>query len=181
MEILFIMSIDKWLSDPEYVENQKKRNELFENLSKEKKKTLKEKSLKKILKKEDPVSEIPDDFLDKIIEFKEWLNNRTYLKGDKDKIEVWISNLYRINQIKIKQREKISSKEQKEDLIKKFRRIPINLLDEKIRMAITKKLHGYERTRTDNYYLSKFKNIIHEKLKELKYYEILETIIESKI
>ena len=35
-----------------------------------------------------------EKFLDKIIEFKEWLNQRTYLKGDIDKIETWIKNLY---------------------------------------------------------------------------------------
>ncbi|MBY9005920.1 MAG: hypothetical protein KGD63_04095 [Candidatus Lokiarchaeota archaeon] len=173
------MKIDKWLSDPKYVENQRKRNEFFKTLSQDKKKELKEKSIKKILKKEEKVSEPPDDFLEKIIEFKQWLNNRNYLKGDKDKIEVWISNLFRIKQTKAKESEIKSSHEQKEELIKAFRRIPVNLLDEKIRMAITKKLHGYERTRTDNYYLGKFKNTIHEKLNELKYYRILKNIIES--
>ena len=173
------MTIDKWLSDAKYVENQTKRNELFKSLSQEKKKELKEKSIKKILQKEEKDSDETDDFLERIIEFKDWLNNRKYLKGDKDKIDVWITNLYRINQLKKKENLKNISKEKKLDLVKTFRRIPIDFLEEKIRIAINKKIHGYERTRTDNYYLGKFKKTIQEKLKDLKYYEILKTILES--
>ncbi len=174
------MSIDKWLEDSKWVETEKKRNKIYKSLSQEQKKELKEKSIKKIVKIENEKdSDETDDFLDNIIEFKDWLNNRKYLKGDKEKIEVWISNLYRIKQVKIKEEElKNTSKDKKQEKINAFRKIPLDFLDEKIRIIINKKVHGYEITRSDKYYLSKFKKTIQERLKELKYYEILKTILE---
>ena len=86
------MSIDKWLSESD----PKKREQLekvYNTLPKEKVQDLKKKSIRELTKKKekekvnDPKSK---DILDDILEFKEWLNQRNYLKGDLDKIEIWI-------------------------------------------------------------------------------------------
>ena len=59
-----------------------------------------------------------------------------------------------------------------EETKSRLNRVALEFLDEKLRIIINKKIHGYEITRSDNYYLSKFIKTIQEKLKELKYYEI---------
>jgi hypothetical protein len=179
------MSIDKWLSDEEWLEKKRNRDQTYKNLSEEEKKELELKSIKNIIGeeeddldeklREDQVKE--DYFLEKIVEFKEWLDSRTYLKGDKSKIEMWVSNLHRILHIHHRKANKIDEKS-KEDLIHKFRRIPPDFLDDKTRIAINKKLRGQQRTNSDNYYLRKLKKEIEEKLKEFKYYKILEDILD---
>lgn len=180
------MSIDKWLDDKEWLEKKKKREEIYNNLSEEEKASLEKKSIKNLVGKNKNDSEeniknsnVKEDyFVNKVVEFKDWLDKRTYLKGDKSKIEMWISNLNRIckmNKQKITKREKITKK----DLLEKFRKIPLDFLDEKTRIAINKHLHGDKKTSSDNYYLRKLNKEIEEKLKELKYYKILEDIIDT--
>jgi hypothetical protein len=179
------MSIDKWLSDEEWLEKKRKRDQTYKKLSKEEKKELELKSIKNLIGEEEDDSDeelrenqVKEDyFLEKIVEFKEWLDSRTYLKGDKSKIEMWVSNLHRILHINHHKANKPKEKSKKE-LIKDFRRIPPDFLDEQIRIAINKKLRGQERTRSDNYYLRKLRKEIEEKLKELKYYKILEDILD---
>jgi len=178
------MSIDKWLDDKEWLEKKERREEKYNKLSEEEKASLEKKSIKNLVgknnteenKKNSNVKE--DYFIKKIVEFRDWLDKRTYLKGDKSKIEMWISNLNRIckmNKQKITKREKITKKE----LLEKFRKIPPDFLEEKTRIAINKHLHGDKKTSSDNYYLRKLNKEIEEKLKELKYYKILEDIIDT--
>ena len=118
------------------------------------------------------------DFLSLIIEFKEWLNKRHYLKGDLDKIESWVNNLYlklgsEANEISTEEKKSIKSQ-----LKEEFKEIPVNFLDEKTRIALNKKLNGTKKTSSDAYYLRKLKSLIQEKLKEAKYYETLRKIVE---
>ena len=175
------MSIDKWLSEKDTKEERMKREAAFKRLSKDEVQELKKKKIRDMVKKEDLSSrEIlgEERFLNKVIEFKEWLNQRTYLKGDIDKIETWIKNLHSTFNSVIEQSEKSIDKECKRKLIKKYKEIPPKLLDEKTRIAINKKIYGTKRTNSDNYYLRKLKILVQEKLKEREYYEILDKIIK---
>ena len=175
------MSIDKWLEDPSAKERRRKLNEKYEKLPKEKVQELKKKKIQNILqdKKVDITQSMDNnDFLNLIIEFKEWLNQRHYLKGDLDKLEAWITNLYLklgAEAIEISNEEKKSKRSQ---LKEQFKEIPVNFLDEKTRIALNKKLYGTKKTSSDAYYLRKLKGLIQEKLKEAKYYEILRKIVE---
>jgi hypothetical protein len=173
------MTIEKWLSEnKEWQEIQKRRkdeqerekiqfrkriiNDLVEK--KQRKSSQKAKNSKK-----------KDYFLTKITEFKNWLNARTYLQGDKPKIETWISNLNRILE---EQQKSNLIKDNNEKLIEKFRKIPPRFLDEKTRIAVIKKLQGKNLTSSNQYYLRKLKTQIQKKLKELINYQILRDILE---
>ena len=84
------MSIDKWLNEKDSKEERIRREKAFKQLSKEEVHELKKKKIRNIVKKEvEKTNEISeqDKFLQQIIDFKEWLNQRTYLKGDFEKIE----------------------------------------------------------------------------------------------
>jgi hypothetical protein len=175
------MSIEKWLSERESEEIRKRKEELFTQLPKEKIQDLKKKSIKKIVanEKQPFQSDSIDTFLAKVIEFKEWIDGRNYLKGDIDKIIIKIQNLN--NSINLVNKNKIVglNKEEINRLSNLYKEIPPSFLDEKIRIALNKKLRGTKRSNSDNYYLRKLKNTIREKLNEAKYYEILREILES--
>ncbi|MFX1557684.1 MAG: hypothetical protein ACFFC9_10560 [Promethearchaeota archaeon] len=174
------MSIEKWLSNKDTEEERRKKEELYKNLSTEEKLDLKKKKISELVNEKaiEKVEEgISNDFLKEILTFKDWLDNRTYLKGDILKIETWIENIYRkMKATKIKQ----NNQELKRKLNDVYKEIPVDFLDEKTRIAINKKLRGIKRTNSDNYYLKKLKLIIKEKLKEAKYYKILREILEIK-
>ncbi len=176
------MSIDKWLSESD----PKKREQLekvYNTLPEEKVQDLKKKSIRELTKKKE-IQKVDDPktkgILDDILEFKEWLNQRNYLKGDIDKIEIWINNLSKKLNRERSNIRKENIKDNRMQLIEQFRKIPANFLDEKTRIAINKKLHGQKRTNSDNYYLRKLKAEIKEKLYEASYFEILKAIIELK-
>ena len=170
------MSIDKWINeDPETAEEKKQRDELYKSLSAEEKKGLKKQKIRDIVIKDEKDENLPA-ILDDVLEFTSWINNRTYLKGDLEKIEMWIQNLYR----KLRNSSINSDKTEEKKLLKdKYKDIPPTFLEEKMRIAINKKLRETQRTSSDNYYLRKLKSIVKEKLKEAEYYEILGKIIES--
>ncbi|MFW9988693.1 MAG: hypothetical protein ACFFC3_08565 [Candidatus Odinarchaeota archaeon] len=174
------MSIDKWLNKEDSKEDRLRREKAFKNLSKQEVQDLKKKKIqnivKKVEKKTDEISK-RDNFLDNILEFKNWLNQRTYIKGDIAKIETWIRNLYSIVNYDSELRVKSDNYTQKRSLIKKYKEIPPKFLDEKIRVALNKLLNNTPRTNSDNYYLRKLKGIITERQKEAEYYVILEQII----
>ena len=172
------MSIDKWLSDEGSKEEKIKREKAFKSLSEGEVKELKKKKIRNIVQKTNQeLNKITekDNFLQNIIEFKEWLNQRSYLKGDIEKIETWIKNLYLEIQSKSNQNE--NSNDRKE-LIEEYKTIPPTFLDEKTRIAINKKIRGTKRTNSDNYYLRKLKQTTQEKLNESKYYEILDKLLK---
>ena len=176
------MSIDKWLDDEDTVEEKKKREEIYKSLSKEDKKDLKQQKIRDLVKKSkqmEILSEKRKDLLTKVIEFKDWLDNRTYIKGDMERIETWIENLYLILRENIERQNGQFSEKEKKKLNQNYNSIPVNFIDETMRIAINKKLKGTERTSSDNYYLRKLKSIVREKLKEAEYYEILRDILES--
>ncbi|MFX1590385.1 MAG: hypothetical protein ACFFC1_19805, partial [Promethearchaeota archaeon] len=166
------MSIKKWLTDDTIGEDRKKREEKYNKLSKEEKIELKKKKLQQIIqeeKKEKPIITKSENFLDEVIKFKEWLDDRNYIKGDLVKIETWIRNLYRRLELNY-----IQNHSQKRDMSKlkeKYKEIPLAFLDEKTRIALNKKLRNVNRTASDNYYLRKLKGTIKERLKEAEYYE----------
>ena len=175
------MSIDKWLSKKGSKEEEIKREQAFKKLSKEEIQSLKKKKVRDIVQKK-PVEKkdrVKDDYiLHEIIEFKNWLNNRTYLKGDLDKIEVQIKNLYSKIMNETAQKLKITELNNKHEIIKQYNEVPPNFIDEKMRIAINKKLRGGQKTSSDNYYIRKLRKIIKDKLAEARYYEILDKILK---
>ncbi|MEJ2252473.1 MAG: hypothetical protein P8Y97_22775 [Candidatus Lokiarchaeota archaeon] len=117
-------------------------------------------------------------FLDYILKFKHWLNQRTYLKGDIPEIETWVKILYKKLQSEIKKSE--FQNIERDDLIDKFNRIPPRFLDEKTRIALNKKIRNSKRTNSDNYYLRKLKKEIEEESEKARFYEILKEILDQK-
>jgi uncharacterized protein YydD (DUF2326 family) len=103
------------------------------------------------------------------------LIQRSYLKGDIEKIETWIKNLYFEIQHNSNQKENLN---ERKSLIEEYKSIPPTFLDEKTRIAINKKIRGTKRTNSDNYYLRKLKQSTQEKLIESKYYKILDKLLK---
>ncbi len=174
------MSMDKWINN--FVSDKEKQvhEEIYNNLSKEEKKDLKKQKIKELAteKQENQKSTlISSDLLSDVMEFNKWLNNRTYIAGDIDKIEVWVKNLY--NKLTSEYSNQNSNRQHCNDLLIKYKEIPPTFLEEKIRISLNKKIKGMKRTSSDNYYLKKLRNVINEKLKDAEYYEILRQIIES--
>lgn len=172
------MSIEKWLSKNSK-EKQEKLDKMYKELPEEKVLELKKKKIQDLKKKnkEEQVEKTEsNNLLSEIIEFKDWLNQRTYLKGDLDKIEVWIKNLNKKVTLESNDQERNITRTH---LIEQFRTIPPRFLDEKTRIAINKKLNGTKRTSSDNYYLRKLKSLVREKLDEANYYELLKIILDS--
>jgi len=176
------MSIEKWLDDEATIEERKKREEIYKSLSKEEKSDLKQRKVRdlvKTVKQNEKISEERRDLLTKVIEFKDWLDNRTYIKGDMERIETWIENLYILLRESLDNQNSQNSEEGRKSIIQNYKSIPINFLDEKTRIALNKKLKGMKKTNSDSYYLRKLKSTVREKLKEAEYYEILRVILES--
>jgi hypothetical protein len=172
------MSIEKWLSDKDSKEEKIRKEKAFKNLSEVEVKELKKKKIRAIVQKSNQELNEPnekDTFLQKIIEFKEWLIQRSYLKGDIEKIETWIKNLYFEIQHNSNQKENLN---ERKSLIEEYKSIPPTFLDEKTRIAINKKIRGTKRTNSDNYYLRKLKQSTQEKLIESKYYKILDKLLK---
>ncbi|MFW9773555.1 MAG: hypothetical protein ACFFEO_15505, partial [Candidatus Thorarchaeota archaeon] len=164
------MSIKKWLEDETIGEARKRREEKYRSLSKEEKYDLKKKKIEELVKKESKEEKggPKSEFLQEITKFNEWLNQRNYIRGDIDKIETWIRNLYN----KLISDSSIQAID--DNILKKeYKKIPPTFLDEKTRIAFNKKLKNITRTSSDNYYLRKLNQTIKEKLKEAEYYEIL--------
>lgn len=176
------MSMDKWLDDDETKENKKRRNEIYNSLSNEEKNDLSKQKIRDLVKKDEITSSFDEsrkDFLTKVLEFKNWLDNRSYIKGDIERVQAWIENLYSMVDISINFQKRAEFNNGKKNLVNSYKTIPVKFLDEKTRIALNKKLKGITRTNSDNYYLRKLKNIIKEKLKDAEYYNILRDILES--
>ena len=175
------MSIDKWLSDKDSKEVKARREKAFKKLTNEEVYELKKKKIRDIVKKEkENVNESSERerFLLKVIEFKDWLNQRTYIKGDFEKIETWIKNLNSMIKSASQENQKQDIYNEKEKIITKYKEIPPKFLDEKTRIALNKLIHGTQRTNSDNYYIRKLKTNLKGKLKESEYYDILNRLIE---
>ena len=176
------MSIEKWLDDEATIEERKKREEIYKSLSKEEKSDLKQRKVRDLVQKvkhKEIISEQRRDLLTKVIEFKDWLDNRTYIKGDIERIETWIENLYILLRESLDNQNSYNSEVGRKSIIQDYKSIPVNFLDEKTRIALNKKLKSMKKTNSDNYYLRKLKSTVREKLKEAEYYEILRVILES--
>ncbi len=119
-----------------------------------------------------------EKFLLKVIEFKDWLNQRTYLKGDFERIETWIKNLDSMIKVASLESQKQDDYNEREKIIAKYKEIPPKFLDEKTRIALNKLIHGSQKTNSDNYYIRKLKTNLKEKLKESEYYDILNRLIK---
>ncbi|MHA1467371.1 MAG: hypothetical protein ACTSP6_04735 [Promethearchaeota archaeon] len=174
--------MEKWLDDDETKENKKKRNEMYSSLSNEEKNNLNKQKIRELVKKNENTSSFDESrkgFLSKVLEFKDWLDNRSYIKGDIERIQTWVENLHSMVDISIYFQNKTTNTNGEETLINSYKSIPVKFLDEKTRIALNKKLKGIKRTNSDNYYLRKLKIIIKEKLKDAEYYSILRDILES--
>ncbi len=173
------MSINKWLSDKDSKEEELRREKLFKTLPQEKVQELKKRKIRDLTEKEKLNADLKtkkEDFLSNILEFKDWLNQRNYLKGDLDKIETWVLNLYKT--VEFEQESRLSLISDRKQLIDKYKKIPPKFLDEKIRVAINKKLYNSKKTSSDYYILRKLKEMVNNKLKEAEYYHILRRILE---
>jgi hypothetical protein len=185
------MTIDKWLNEDIEIkkknsgESTPKNKTPVHNIPKEQLEELKRKKIRELTgkgKKESKkkAREAEDTFLNYVIKFKQWLNNRNYLKGDLGELETWIKNLYKKLDYEIKINQKnhgeLSNKTKKE----LFKTIPPKLLEEKVRIAINKKLRGVELTSSDEYYFRKIKEKCRNKIKELKHYKTLQKILEQE-
>ena len=174
------MSIYRWFDNEETKEGRKKKEELYDSLAKEEKQELKKKSIKKVINNNgvEPEGDKKNEsngFIQDIIAFKDWLDARTYLKGDLDRIETWIKVLYK----KIETYSKDINKEnERETLIEEFRKLPPEFLEEKSRIAINKKLRGVKTNSSDNYYLRKLKLEVDSKLADAQYYKVIKRVIE---
>ena len=176
------MSIEKWLDDEATIEERKKREEIYKSLSKEEKSDLKQRKVRDLVKRvkqNEIISEERRDLLTKVIEFKDWLDNRTYIKGDMERIETWIENLYILLRESLDNQNSHNSEDGRKSIIQNYKSIPVNFLDEKTRIALNKKLKSMKKTNSDNYYLRKLKSTVRTILKEAEYYEILRVILES--
>ncbi|MFX0043183.1 MAG: hypothetical protein ACFE8L_09740 [Candidatus Hodarchaeota archaeon] len=174
------MSIDKWLSDKDSKEEKLRREKLFKALPQEEVQELKKRKIRDLTEKEKLYEDLntkKEDFLNNIIEFKDWLNQRNYLKGDLDKIETWVKNLYKKVEIKFDQESRLSLISDRKQLIDNYKKIPPKFLDEKTRIALNKKLYNSKKTSSDYYILRKLKDTVNEKLKEAEYYNILRIIL----
>jgi len=175
------MSIDKWLDEKSSKEERIKKEMAFKRLTKNEVKELKKKKIRDIIKKEEQkTSDISeqDKFMQKIFEFKDWLNQRAFLKGDFEKIETWIKNLNSFLTLSSEQKEKSDFYNEKKKIIEKYKEIPPKFLDEKTRIAINKLIYGANRTNSDNYYIRKLKGSLKEKQKEAEYYEIIDKLFK---
>jgi len=175
------MSIDKWLNETDSKEERIKREKVFKQLTKEEVQELKKKKIRNIVKKNEQKMSTQserENLLQKVLEFKDWLHQRTYLKGDIDKIEMWIKILYSIVAYESEQKKKSILHNEKKSLIKKYKEFPPVFLDEKTRVAINKLINGTMRTSSDNYYLRKIKKNLKEKLEEAQYYKILDKLFK---
>jgi len=176
------MSIEKWLDDEATIEERKKREEIYKSLSKEEKSDLKQRKVRDLVKKvkqNQIISEERRDLLTRVIDFKDWLDNRTYIKGDIERIETWIENLHFLLRESLDNQNSQNNENSRKSIIQNYKSIPVNFLDEKTRIALNKKLKGMKKTNSDSYYLRKLKSTVREKLKEAEYYEILRVILES--
>ena len=172
--------MDKWLNEKSSG-NKKKIEELFQKLPEEEVQELKKQKIRQLTQDVDKIKNEEsesNEFFDYFIEFKEWLDQRTYLKGDLDKIAIWIENLNNKLISEISQYEKSNVENIKTKLIEQYRKIPPDFLDEKTRIAMSKKIHGRKRTNSDKYYIKKLKYNIENYLKNAEYYQILKKIIE---
>lgn len=176
------MSIEKWLDDEATIEERKKREEIYKSLSKEEKNDLKQQKARDLAqraKEKGIISDERKDLLNKVIEFKDWLDIRTYIKGDIERIETWIETLYILLRESLENQDNHDNEDGKKGMIEDYKSIPVDFLDEKTRIALNKKLRGMKKTNSDNYYLRKLKTIVREKINDVKYYYILRDILES--
>jgi len=155
----------------------KRRDQKFQSLTIEEKENLKKKQIREILNEKIPTrNENSGNFFEQVIKFKDWLNNRHYLKGDIQKIEVWIRNLYELLNLENDKNNSLDKSELKE----LYKTIPPDILDDKYRMIFYKKINAKRLDNSDRYYLKKLKISIRKKLTEARYYEILNRILEGK-
>ena len=174
--------MDKWLLSKKAKEEKVKREKIFKSLPEEKKDQLKKRKIRDLTLKEDQKSDrisMKSEFLTNVIEFKNWLNERTYLKGDIDKIVTWIKNLYIKIELEDNRGNVLNSDNNgRKELVELYKKIPPKFLDEKIRIALNKKLYGGKKTSSDYYFLRKLKENIDIKLREAEYFETLKKILE---
>ena len=176
------MSIDKWLKQDKG-EDSNKKVEFDKKIQEQQLKEVKNKKLQQLkreIKEKKTSRSDSDDFLSYFIEFRDWLNKRTYLKGDLEEIATWINNLYNKLNFEVPHNDDEDDDAIRLDLKKQYKKIPLSFLDDKTRIAINKIVYGQNRSNSDNYYVKKLNLEIQDKLKEAEYYHILKKILELK-
>ncbi len=172
------MSLKKWLESGYSKSKGKKIEESVKPITKaQKKKAIKKITQTKEEKKKRNKDSI-DEFLSHILEFKEFLNSRTYLRGDFDRIITWIRNInYKYEEL-LNQRKssEIEVKKTKTELVKE---IPPKFLDEKLSITLKKFVYKSDMNKSDKYYLGKLKKIVQNELKKGNIYQVLDKILND--
>jgi len=169
------MSLNKWLKEDKSSKNKKKsRAAIISPFKEQKLKKIKESIIKQKQKPES--KDNIDIFLSYVSEFKEFLNSRTYLRGDIEHIISWINNLnYKYKELlNLENSIDPVNKNTKIELLKD---IPPTFLDEKLTLALKKYVYRDNMNNSDKYYLRKLKKIAKDELKKAKLYQILDKIL----
>ncbi len=172
------MALNKWLDEDNSKNNKGKSKIIIISPFKEQKlKKIKE-SIRKSQKQETESKDPIDVFISYVSEFKKFLNSRTYLRGDLDKLITWIINL------NYKYKELINSNENfntnnKESNIELLKEIPPTLLDEKLILTLKKYAYKDKMNNSDRYYLRKLKSLVKDQLKTARIYQIMDKILNQ--
>ncbi len=173
------MSLNKWLDEDNSKNNKgKSKTKIISPFKEQKLKKIKE-SIRKSQKQETESKDPIDVFISYVSEFKKFLNSRTYLRGDLDKLITWIINL------NYKYKELINSNENfntnnKESNIELLKEIPPTFLDEKLTLTLKKYAYKDKMNNSDRYYLRKLKSLVKDQLKRARIYQIMDKILNQK-
>jgi len=172
------MSLNKWLDEDNSKNNKaKSKTKIISPFKEQKLKKIKE-SIKKSQKQESELKDPINAFISYVLEFKEFLNSRTYLRGDLDNLITWITNLnYKYKEL-INSNENLDTND-KESNIELLKEIPPTFFDEKLTLTLKKYAFIDKLNNSDRYYLRKLKSLVKDQLKRARIYQIVDKILNQ--
>ncbi len=172
------MSLNKWLDEDNSKNNKaKSKTKIISPFKEQKLKKIKE-SIKKSQKQESELKDPINAFISYVLEFKEFLNSRTYLRGDLDNLITWITNLnYKYKEL-INSNENLDTND-KESNIELLKEIPPTFFDEKLTLTLKKYAYIDKLNNSDRYYLRKLKSLVKDQLKRARIYQIVDKILNQ--
>lgn len=172
------MSLNKWLDEDNSKNNKaKSKTKIISPFKEQKLKKIKE-SIKKSQKQESELKDPINAFLSYVLEFKEFLNSRTYLRGDLDNLITWITNLnYKYKEL-INSNENLDTNDKKSN-IELLKEIPPTFFDEKLTLTLKKYAYIDKLNNSDRYYLRKLKSLVKDQLKRARIYQIVDKILNQ--
>lgn len=172
------MSLNKWLDEDNSKNNKaKSKTKIISPFKEQKLKKIKE-SIKKSQKQESELKDPINAFISYVLEFKEFLNSRTYLRGDLENLITWITNLnYKYKEL-INSNENLDTND-KESNIELLKEIPPTFFDEKLTLTLKKYAYIDKLNNSDRYYLRKLKSLVKDQLKRARIYQIVDKILNQ--